>query len=272
MGKSKNNFNLFESYLASGLASSSSTDIEYVPLPDSMARKEHNWSEEQISSDIQVLECNRLYYISELRELSNGSWKTIELLPLVKDLLRNALDPVAEKRKDDKRDKKKDKKKYKKDKKEKKEKRDKKDKKKLGSPILTNGPIFVDEPASFDIPQDPETIRNTIRNSSVDLTTNESLAFPKKSAPTKSVSFSEEDKKDNSRPIKVVSNNRIRVRTNNNSVFECDRYCPHKKVDLATWGQVMGDSVVCTKHNWNFPMQGMSAKGRSLNPCQVNDW
>jgi nitrite reductase/ring-hydroxylating ferredoxin subunit len=75
------------------------------------------------------------------------------------------------------------------------------------------------------------------------------------------------------RPIKAISGNRIRVKTSDGDVFEADRFCPHKKVDLATWGQVLGRTVICTKHNWNFSMDGsMSTKGRTLNPCKVNDW
>ncbi|CEJ02658.1 hypothetical protein RMCBS344292_16657 [Rhizopus microsporus] len=82
MGKNKNGFSLFEAYLAAGMASSSNT-TEHVPLPDSMRTstlieqigKEHNWSDEQINEDIHILECNRLYYVKELRELSNSSWK-----------------------------------------------------------------------------------------------------------------------------------------------------------------------------------------------------
>jgi nitrite reductase/ring-hydroxylating ferredoxin subunit len=76
------------------------------------------------------------------------------------------------------------------------------------------------------------------------------------------------------RPIKAVSGNRIKVRAGDGSVYECDRYCPHKKVDLVSWGQVLGNTLVCTKHNWNFSLDGtgMNPKGRTLSPCQVNDW
>ena len=225
--------------------------------------------------------------------------KAIQLLPLVKDLLRNAFEP--DRKMNGKEKKKKDKKQEKK----------KKSKKKLGSPVLSTASL-VAEPTPFMLSGDPETIRNTIRNSSVDLTATGTGSLKKNNNIAKSVSFSEDDVKrtddmasssSNSsssssssgsssesecdekrstepkkeimftgRPIKVVSSNRIRVRTSDNQVFECDRFCPHKKVDLATWGQVLGNSVICTKHNWNFSMQGVSTNGRTLNPCQVNDW
>ncbi|KAI7907309.1 uncharacterized protein BX663DRAFT_495485, partial [Cokeromyces recurvatus] len=75
------------------------------------------------------------------------------------------------------------------------------------------------------------------------------------------------------RPIKAISSNRIRIRTNDGDIFEADRFCPHKKVDLVTWGQVMGRTLICTKHNWNFNLDnsiGFGRKGKNLNACQVN--
>lgn len=76
------------------------------------------------------------------------------------------------------------------------------------------------------------------------------------------------------RSIQPVSANRIRVQTTDGSVYEADRFCPHKKVDLSTWGQVVGNTLICSKHNWKFSLDGTSiaTKGRSINPCKVNDW
>ncbi|EPB85954.1 hypothetical protein HMPREF1544_07286 [Mucor circinelloides 1006PhL] len=347
MGKNKGGYNLFESYLASGLASqsSSSMDTQYIPLPDSMRTstlleqigQDHKWSEQQINQDIQTMELNRLYYVSDLRELSKSSWKAIELLPIVKDLLRKALNSEGppEKNKKDKKDKEKKKQK-------KKEKKDKKKKmKNLGVPI-TNGSFALsdgrDEKPLFTegvVSEDPETIRNTIQNLKVDTTIEEPLSPTSPGGRKKSVSFSEldpvtvggtpsmrqqmtngnglnttsssssssssdsssdsdcDEKKSKQqqqqpeqpalqkkpkvftgRPIKAVSSNRIRIQTNDGDVFEADRFCPHKKVDLVSWGQVVGRSLICTKHNWNFSLDtGFAAKGgRSINPCKVNDW
>lgn len=168
--------------------------------------------------------------------------------------------------------------------------------------------------------QDPETIRNTIRNGSIDAGFTSDLRKEPEassSSPKKSVSFSNEAlvleastesaEKNNStsssgssdssssessssdsdkeeakatqpvfsgRPIKPVSNNRIRVRTSSGQVYECDRFCPHKGVDLSTWGQVLGNTLVCTKHNWSFGLDGpgIGSKGRTVHPCKVNDW
>ena len=76
------------------------------------------------------------------------------------------------------------------------------------------------------------------------------------------------------RPITPVSNNRIQVRTATGDTFECDRFCPHKGVDLSTWGQVLGNKLICTKHNWSFNLEGSGTgpKGRSVHPCRINDW
>lgn len=199
-----------------------------------------------------------------------------------------------------------------------------------GGFILSNneaGPLFTDGVVS----EDPETIRNTLQNLTVngggDTIDNEKKT---KKNRKKSVSFSENDPQPNGqvvagkngeacssssssssssgssssdsdcdeksctnnvttiatggttnkpkiftgRPIKVVSANRIRVQTTDGSVYEADRFCPHKKVDLSTWGQVLGNQLICTKHNWNFNLDnsGFSSKGRNIHACKVNDW
>ncbi|KAI8985382.1 hypothetical protein BDB01DRAFT_787908 [Pilobolus umbonatus] len=54
---------------------------------------ERNWSKTDIDNDITILERNRLFYVGDLKALSKESWAEIELLPLVKDLLRNAIGP-----------------------------------------------------------------------------------------------------------------------------------------------------------------------------------
>lgn len=288
-----------------------------------------------------------MYYVSDLRELSSSSWKSIELLPLVKDLLRNALDPTRKeterqkqvKEEPTKKKKKDDDKKYEKDKQKKKEKKEKKKAKKeqkklsksLGEPVNTDqhfknskGETMFTE--GVVLSEDPETIRNTIQNISIESEKEDmKLEEEHHGERKKSVSFSEDDpitlpsttkaveetsssSSDSSsssssissssssdsdecnptttttptkqqpkvftgRPIKPVTANRIRVKTSDGSIYETDRYCPHKKVDLATWGQVLGNQLICTKHNWNFNLEGgFSAKGRNINPCKVNDW
>lgn len=190
-------------------------------------------------------------------------------------------------------------------------------KKKLGEPVTNNDFLLNhkgDEASELFtqggvISEDPETIRNTLQNLTLNGDHTSSPKEKKKKKTTeKSVSFSENDpttsnsssssssssdsdcdekcttnvqqittnkpKVFTGRPIKPVSANRIRVQTLNGNVYETDRFCPHKKVDLNTWGQVLGNSLICTKHNWNFPLEGggFSTKGRNINPCKVNDW
>ncbi|KAG1079004.1 hypothetical protein G6F42_023978 [Rhizopus arrhizus] len=54
---------------------------------------EKNWSPEDTEQDLAVLAKHRLVYVGDLRALSGESWTQIELLPLVKDLLRSSIDP-----------------------------------------------------------------------------------------------------------------------------------------------------------------------------------
>ncbi|KNC74408.1 hypothetical protein SARC_13045 [Sphaeroforma arctica JP610] len=51
-----------------------------------------NWTEVQQKADVRSLYHNRLYTVGDLRSLSTASWDTVELLPLVKDLLRRAIE------------------------------------------------------------------------------------------------------------------------------------------------------------------------------------
>jgi UDP-MurNAc hydroxylase len=34
--------------------------------------------------------------------------------------------------------------------------------------------------------------------------------------------------------------------------FTLERYCPHRKADLSTFGSLEGDEIVCTLHGWRF--------------------
>ncbi|CAO3653705.1 unnamed protein product [Cunninghamella echinulata] len=105
MGK-KGQFSLFESYTFAFPPNENDQDPEYTPLPiqcfivsviiklkhSSNLRtstlleqigKEYAWSDEQVDQDIDVLEKNRLYLVRDLRVLSNQSWLSLELLPIV---------------------------------------------------------------------------------------------------------------------------------------------------------------------------------------------
>ncbi|KAI7907725.1 uncharacterized protein BX663DRAFT_491851 [Cokeromyces recurvatus] len=158
--------------------------------------KERNWSEKEVEEDLSILNKNRISTINDLRSLSKESWTQIELLPLVKDLLRHSIDPEWSSKDEnnkmskvndqveEKEDKKKDKKKDKKEKKE--DSGDKKKKKKnkgfkspssLGTPVV---PVILNPRASSliqelneetsrcnlndTVNQDHLTIQNTIRN------------------------------------------------------------------------------------------------------------
>ncbi|KAI9315384.1 hypothetical protein BX666DRAFT_397076 [Dichotomocladium elegans] len=207
---------------------------ESVPLPDSMRAstlleqigKERSWTDDQIEQDVDILDRNRLYYVRDLRALSDHSWTVIELLPLVRDLLRTAVEPNWEKG-------------YKEDKKMKK-KMKKMMKAKYDGTEDGNGTSTIGEPV----------------------------------VPTADLTTKQQPSVFTGRPIKPVGHNKIHVRTAAGEIYECDRFCPHKGVDLASWGQVMGNSLICTKHNWEFSLQEgvVGPKGRTIHPCRVNDW
>lgn len=77
-------------------------------------------------------------------------------------------------------------------------------------------------------------------------------------------------------PGSVIPNgSKIKVVGASGKVYEADRYCPHKGVDMSK-GQVIGDSILCPKHKWEFKLDGggrcTTKSGYSLRACQVNDW
>ncbi|KAI8051064.1 uncharacterized protein B0P05DRAFT_562815 [Gilbertella persicaria] len=55
--------------------------------------QEKQWSKQDVENDLSILSRNRIVHVHDLRALSGESWAQIELLPLVKDLLRSAIDP-----------------------------------------------------------------------------------------------------------------------------------------------------------------------------------
>ncbi|KAG2181433.1 hypothetical protein INT44_008246, partial [Umbelopsis vinacea] len=319
-----------------------------TPLPDSMRVStlleqigaERSWTSQQMESDISILAHNRLYFVKDLRVLSSESWKvnslgtavTITLLPIVKDLLQKAINIGIESEYDRRKREKYERKYLDKDSDKKKEK--KKDKKKDNHKSDSYPSEFSGEVPIGVTSDDPDTLRNTLQNSSTSLSgangiqaDEKDLPLSPKSLSLKIVSFDNEpaiiqenggdtvkegaeaakssDTADSSdsetssdstsdddrpltRPANVTtskpatpyrkikaSGNKIHVMTSSGQAFECDRYCPHKGVDLVTWGQVVGNNVICTKHNWSFALDrdGTSNKAsRSLHACKINDW
>jgi len=77
------------------------------------------------------------------------------------------------------------------------------------------------------------------------------------------------------RPTKQVMGNRLRIRAVNGQAYEVDRWCPHKNQDLASRGVVVGSTLICTKHDWEFSLdQGgkCTRHGATINACPINDW
>ncbi|KAI8391483.1 uncharacterized protein BYT42DRAFT_543024 [Radiomyces spectabilis] len=215
---------LLQSYLMNAFSPTTNGGSlhDFPILPDSLPvtivveriGHDRSWSDEQIQSDLEILKFNRLNTVRDLRSLSDHSWFVIELLPLVKDLIRKAVDPswtlhtpFINSPSDEKG-------KKKKDNAEKKKKKEKKKQMLRLQPINTLGePVFpthhiansalpgdrelspdVSDQEDDELTQDPLTIRNTIRNGTID--TRAILAEASPISPTsgtkKSVSFGSE--------------------------------------------------------------------------------
>ncbi|KAI7820237.1 hypothetical protein BC939DRAFT_505081 [Gamsiella multidivaricata] len=309
MGKKDNmegGGSLFSAYLAAIPEPISAAGEEDKYLPDSMKAStlleqigaERSWSSRDIEKDVDVLERNRLYTIKDLRVLSLQSWKEVELLPLVKDLLRQAVNPAIDygKQKRDKKkaknEKKQRKKKEKKLKKEKlslkgKEGTEKKDVESKGgeAPATEEGLVTIHKSSKENKEKgegDEESSSSSSSSSSDSDSDSDWDSDPEMKANTPKVlssqlSFAKPSSKSSLLPgpgrIQPMGN-RIRVTATNGTTYEVDRYCPHKYVDLATKGVVVGNTLFCNKHNWAFALDNKgycSKHGMTINACKV-EW
>ncbi|KAF8934072.1 hypothetical protein BGZ58_005960, partial [Dissophora ornata] len=262
---------------------------------------ERSWSTRDIEKDVDILERNRLYTIKDLRVLSPQSWKEIDLLPLVKDLLRHAVNPPEDynKLKQDKKKMKKEKKDRKKEEKKLKlEKLSLKDKDEQKGQEVKDASksegTAVNEEGQVKIHRSKKEKRG---NNGPDDTANEESASSSPSS--ESSESSDSDSSISSTEVGAIATNplssiktpgkpslapgpgriqpmgnRIRVTAGNGTTYEVDRYCPHKHVDLATKGVVVGNTLFCNKHNWGFALdnKGFCSKhGATVNACKV-DW
>jgi UDP-MurNAc hydroxylase len=49
-----------------------------------------------------------------------------------------------------------------------------------------------------------------------------------------------------------------------------ERFCPHRKADLTTFGEVNGDVITCTLHGWQFDrLSGRCLTSTSARPLTV---
>lgn len=242
------------------------------PCPDSMKvstlleqiGKERSWEDDKIEADIVVCEDNRLYFVRDLRILSQESWKEIQLLPIVKDLIRSAINRGIPSKKDLKRHKKH------------KNHKEKKDKKKMKDPAAVSS-TEPQEPGESEGVQESSkkvAVPPAEKTSSSSSSVSSSSDYDSEPDPNPSVPAASLANQSVRRSIQPVSATRIRVTTASGTTFECDRKCPHKGVDLASWGTLLGNTLVCTKHSWAFNLenQGTCRNGRGVNACRVNDW
>ncbi|CAG8441743.1 1442_t:CDS:2 [Ambispora gerdemannii] len=310
MGKNKDKYkggsnSVFASYMANlpSEGTNSGSGNRETPLPDNMKAStlleqigtERSWLEDQINLDLAILESNRIYTVGDLRFLSRDSWKQIEFLPIVKDLIReaisrNLLDPdeaAYEMKKAEKRARKELKKQEKKSKKERKE-REKS--MKNSNKNLTN---FNKNIKGIN-EDDMVVIRNKEKNGSDSYSSSssesssdsdsESVDSLGKKASSSSFSINNVQQTvsappysfSSTKPVKqIVGNNRLRIRAPNGRTYEVDRYCPHKNADLLSRGAIVGNKLICTKHEWEYSLDqgGKCARhGATINACAVNDW
>ncbi|CAG8689005.1 37456_t:CDS:2 [Gigaspora margarita] len=278
------------------------SDIRNFALPDNMGVDmllrqigvEHSWPENQINSDINVLTKNRIFLIRDLRILSNESWKDIELLPIVKDLCREAINFESNQRfvNDSNTKKKLSKKNF--------------NKSNLGpipyeTPQSTFDSIPYETPQStlaYEIPRSPLTPIPSIPyespQSCAEVNTQKIISdrSPLKSIPPASQKIDVQDDISDRSPLKsippttqkieprndnspffmpppnkkVVGNgNRMKVKTSSGKIYEVDRWCPHAKTDLSS------------RHKWAFDLENggkcaSACTDATINACPVYDW
>ncbi|KAF9352475.1 hypothetical protein BGX26_009726 [Mortierella sp. AD094] len=307
---------LFSAYLAAMPEPANAPADQDKYLPDSMKAStlleqigaERSWSTRDIERDVDILERNRLYTIKDLRVLSPQSWKEIELLPLVKDLLRLSVNPEADKiklkqdkkkAKKEKKERKKHEKKLKMEKLSLKAKEEKKEKEGEGERSTQKDggdEATLNEEGLVTIHKSKKGKKST-DDDDKDTSEDESSSSSSSSSSSDSSSSDSDPEMEANTPklsasqpplLKTPGNsallpgpgriqpmgNRIRVTTGNGTTYEVDRYCPHKHVDLATKGVVVGNTLFCNKHNWAFALDnnGYCSKHRmTINACKV-DW
>lgn len=61
--------------------------------------------------------------------------------------------------------------------------------------------------------------------------------------------------------------------------FECDRYCPHGRLDLQKYGKIYDEggmtTLLCPAHGWMYNIEdGGQTNGHyaTINACKINDW
>ncbi|OZJ06618.1 hypothetical protein BZG36_00314 [Bifiguratus adelaidae] len=282
--------------------------------------KERSWSDEQILQDLTIADKHRLYFVKDLLLLSDQSWQVIELLPLVKDLLRQSIS-IGRQKEDAKALKRAKKAEYKKQQRMDMEaalRSNNNDTSNAGDLEKLENTSAAEPSVQSLVPLvqytrltpqptgSSQTLTLTPKPTSQSLDDTESQSFSQKaerrgsgssipsSSSSSSSDFSASTPPSNANGSKANSGltgstttrvrrimpkgpNRILVTAASGKTFEADRYCPHKKVDLATWGAVVGDNLICTKHNWSFRLDGggyCAKEGKSIHasPCKVNDW
>ena len=72
--------------------------------------------------------------------------------------------------------------------------------------------------------------------------------------------------------IALVNADRIKVTTMSGRCYEADRWCPHKRADLSK-GTVIGESLVCPKHDWEFELDaGGLCRAKNASIHAILDW
>ena len=74
--------------------------------------------------------------------------------------------------------------------------------------------------------------------------------------------------------IQVAPSNPKKLIVNANGInYECERFCPHKNVDMLH-GYVEGNNLICQKHGWAFNLANggvCSEKNKTVHACQL-EW
>ncbi|CAG8481094.1 4762_t:CDS:2 [Acaulospora morrowiae] len=171
---------------------------------------ESSWPNHQMKSDMEVLFKNRIYTVKDLRTLSKESWKKIDLLPIVKDLLReninhgrNNLDDDSGKKRTEKL----------REKMLSKEIFGSKDMENVNTIVAKIQPT-VEKQIDEVVPRHTQNEKTKSHIQSI----RTSFELPKRFMPP---------------PNKIAMGDRMKVKTSNGKIYEVDRLCPHAKADLS---------------------------------------
>eukprot|EP00123_Amoebidium_parasiticum_P009006 comp19150_c0_seq1/m.21827 comp19150_c0_seq1/g.21827 ORF comp19150_c0_seq1/g.21827 comp19150_c0_seq1/m.21827 type:complete len:357 (-) comp19150_c0_seq1:601-1671(-) len=183
--------------------------------------KARKWTSIQVASDMRSLVHNRLSTAGDLRALSAESWQIVELLPLVKDLIKKALDRR------------------------------------------------IDDGSGLDLECESSSSSSSSSSGEECEGVETEQALPSEVGSRRLNGLNGTGESAVPKMAKTSRGNRMTVKNDRDGkMYEVDRYCPHKGVDMMGKSQVRNGQLICLKHDWEFDLTGggmCRKKGKSIN-------